>query len=328
MGSSWEDGRTNETSATTLTSSASAGKTTTRETKEKKTYTMSDLLPGRGFNDDATFDGTTCFDGTTAAEVGLETEENKSGNATPLQQKQNKNKKHDWNMEDFLWSSEHAIGVKRTREEEERSNALRLRDEKEGKERRAVLSQRRSLELKPLIRTADDAERDRERYFARNANELNVSKEGMMRETNSHGETTLTRDNNHHYKKSTVRGGKQSSVYCRVKYCENECLTLYSTRSKVCSFHLKANAVEYGNESCRFCQKCTKFHPLTAFEENRRACKASLTRLSNSRANSQKDAKKATKSCHVASSNAPSVASIDEYNKSNKHKIKIAIPSS
>ena len=45
--------------------------------------------------------------------------------------------------------------------------------------------------------------------------------------------------------------------------------------------HLKADEVLFNGETCRFCQKCTKFHNVNAFENNRRACLRSLNRLAS-----------------------------------------------
>jgi hypothetical protein len=30
--------------------------------------------------------------------------------------------------------------------------------------------------------------------------------------------------------------------------------------------HLRADCVDYGGTSMRFCQKCSRFHPLSSFE--------------------------------------------------------------
>ena len=72
-------------------------------------------------------------------------------------------------------------------------------------------------------------------------------------------------------------------VYCKVDGCNTECESLYSIRVKVCAMHLKADEVLFNGETCRFCQKCTKFHNVNAFENNRRACLRSLNRLASKR---------------------------------------------
>ena len=44
--------------------------------------------------------------------------------------------------------------------------------------------------------------------------------------------------------------------------------------------HLRAECVDYAGVAMRFCQKCSRFHPLSAFEARGPACRrAALYRL-------------------------------------------------
>ena len=72
-------------------------------------------------------------------------------------------------------------------------------------------------------------------------------------------------------------------VFCKVDDCGMECISLYSIRVKVCVSHLKAERAKLNGIDCRFCQKCTKFHELSAFMKDKRACIASLNKLAKIR---------------------------------------------
>ena len=72
-------------------------------------------------------------------------------------------------------------------------------------------------------------------------------------------------------------------VFCKVDDCGMECISLYSIRVKVCVSHLKAERAKVNGIDCRFCQKCTKFHELSAFMKDKRACIASLNKLAKIR---------------------------------------------
>jgi hypothetical protein len=54
------------------------------------------------------------------------------------------------------------------------------------------------------------------------------------------------------------------------------CGNAYTARSRVCVNHLQAFSVDIDGEGRRFCQKCTRFHPLDLFEGTHRTCTEQL----------------------------------------------------
>ncbi|XP_020266067.1 squamosa promoter-binding-like protein 15, partial [Asparagus officinalis] len=50
----------------------------------------------------------------------------------------------------------------------------------------------------------------------------------------------------------------------------------YHRRHKVCEIHSKATNALVGNQMQRFCQQCSRFHPLTEFDEGKRSCRRRL----------------------------------------------------
>ena len=48
-------------------------------------------------------------------------------------------------------------------------------------------------------------------------------------------------------------------------------------------FTLESERAKVNRIDCRFCQKCTKFHELSAFMKDKRACIASLNKLAKIR---------------------------------------------
>ncbi|CAH9145294.1 unnamed protein product [Cuscuta epithymum] len=50
----------------------------------------------------------------------------------------------------------------------------------------------------------------------------------------------------------------------------------YHRRHKVCEAHSKASQVLVGKQMQRFCQQCSRFHPLSEFDEGKRSCRRRL----------------------------------------------------
>lgn len=78
-----------------------------------------------------------------------------------------------------------------------------------------------------------------------------------------------------------VRSGSPgSSNYpmCQVDTCREDLSTAkdYHRRHKVCEVHSKATKALVGKQMQRFCQQCSRFHPLSEFDEGKRSCRRRL----------------------------------------------------
>jgi hypothetical protein len=51
---------------------------------------------------------------------------------------------------------------------------------------------------------------------------------------------------------------------------------MYNIRYRLCQDHLRASSVQFQGRVQRFCQKCSRFHTLDAFEGSRRTCRHQL----------------------------------------------------
>ncbi|KAH7422977.1 hypothetical protein KP509_12G034000 [Ceratopteris richardii] len=65
---------------------------------------------------------------------------------------------------------------------------------------------------------------------------------------------------------------------CQVEGCKNDLSSAkdYHRRHKVCADHSKAPRVIVRGEEQRFCQQCSRFHGLDAFDEDKRSCRNRL----------------------------------------------------
>ncbi|URE10280.1 SBP-box family member protein [Musa troglodytarum] len=75
--------------------------------------------------------------------------------------------------------------------------------------------------------------------------------------------------------------GKRASrnrVWCSVDGCRSDLSNCreYHRRHKVCELHSKTPAVMVGGVEQRFCQQCSRFHPLVEFDEVKRSCRKRL----------------------------------------------------
>ncbi|GLJ06773.1 hypothetical protein SUGI_0047840 [Cryptomeria japonica] len=76
------------------------------------------------------------------------------------------------------------------------------------------------------------------------------------------------------------RSGSAVTSYpsCQVDNCRTDLTAAkdYHRRHKVCEAHSKASKTLVGNIMQRFCQQCSRFHPLEEFDEGKRSCRRRL----------------------------------------------------
>lgn len=63
---------------------------------------------------------------------------------------------------------------------------------------------------------------------------------------------------------------------CQVTGCGTPIVSAYHARHRVCPVHAKATCVEMNGKKMRFCQQCSKLHPLEDFEGKLKSCKKTL----------------------------------------------------
>ncbi|KAL6571965.1 SBP domain [Orobanche minor] len=78
-----------------------------------------------------------------------------------------------------------------------------------------------------------------------------------------------------------VRSGSPGGVnhpMCQVDDCEEDLSAAkdYHRRHKVCEVHSKSGKALVGKQIQRFCQQCSRFHPLSEFDEGKRSCRRRL----------------------------------------------------
>ncbi|OWM85979.1 squamosa promoter-binding-like protein 14 [Punica granatum] len=77
-----------------------------------------------------------------------------------------------------------------------------------------------------------------------------------------------------------VRSGSPGSNYpmCQVDDCSEDLSSAkdYHRRHKVCEGHSKVAKALVGKQMQRFCQQCSRFHPLSEFDEGKRSCRRRL----------------------------------------------------
>lgn len=73
-------------------------------------------------------------------------------------------------------------------------------------------------------------------------------------------------------------GGGGSYPMCQVDDCRADLTNAkdYHRRHKVCEIHGKTTKALVGNQMQRFCQQCSRFHPLSEFDEGKRSCRRRL----------------------------------------------------
>ncbi|XP_042006581.1 squamosa promoter-binding-like protein 14 isoform X2 [Salvia splendens] len=78
-----------------------------------------------------------------------------------------------------------------------------------------------------------------------------------------------------------VRSGSPGTAnrpMCQVDDCKEDLSTAkdYHRRHKVCEVHSKAGKALVGKQMQRFCQQCSRFHPLAEFDDGKRSCRRRL----------------------------------------------------
>ncbi|KAK7849929.1 squamosa promoter-binding-like protein 14 [Quercus suber] len=73
-------------------------------------------------------------------------------------------------------------------------------------------------------------------------------------------------------------GGGGNYPMCQVDNCKEDLSNAkdYHRRHKVCEVHSKATRALVANQMQRFCQQCSRFHPLSEFDEGKRSCRRRL----------------------------------------------------
>ncbi|PIN08569.1 hypothetical protein CDL12_18858 [Handroanthus impetiginosus] len=73
-------------------------------------------------------------------------------------------------------------------------------------------------------------------------------------------------------------GGSTNYPVCQVDNCKEDLSAAkdYHRRHKVCEVHSKAGKALVGKQMQRFCQQCSRFHPLSEFDEGKRSCRRRL----------------------------------------------------
>ncbi|CAM0911996.1 unnamed protein product [Alopecurus aequalis] len=76
----------------------------------------------------------------------------------------------------------------------------------------------------------------------------------------------------------SANGGAGSYPMCQVDDCRSDLTTAkdYHRRHKVCDIHSKTTKAVVANQMQRFCQQCSRFHPLSEFDEGKRSCRRRL----------------------------------------------------
>ncbi|KAF4365386.1 hypothetical protein CsatB_007948 [Cannabis sativa] len=91
-----------------------------------------------------------------------------------------------------------------------------------------------------------------------------------------------------------VRSGSPGSTtypMCQVDNCKEDLSAAkdYHRRHKVCELHSKSTKALVANQMQRFCQQCSRFHPLSEFDEGKRSCRRRLAGHNRRRRKTQPD---------------------------------------
>ncbi|KAD4584130.1 hypothetical protein E3N88_21731 [Mikania micrantha] len=92
------------------------------------------------------------------------------------------------------------------------------------------------------------------------------------------GEEAATRPNKRVRCGSPGSGAGGNYPMCQVDNCKEDLSGAkdYHRRHKVCEVHSKAGKALVGKQMQRFCQQCSRFHPLSEFDEGKRSCRRRL----------------------------------------------------
>lgn len=125
---------------------------------------------------------------------------------------------------------------------------------------------------------------DSVRFVAKPSNNNNrVSEEDETLKLNlGGGGANSNINNNNNRGNKRVRSGSPSGTasypMCQVDNCKEDLSKAkdYHRRHKVCEAHSKASKALLANQMQRFCQQCSRFHPLSEFDEGKRSCRRRL----------------------------------------------------
>ncbi|CAM0946569.1 unnamed protein product [Alopecurus aequalis] len=87
-------------------------------------------------------------------------------------------------------------------------------------------------------------------------------------------------------------GGGGGNVRCQVEGCGVELRDAkeYHRKHRVCEAHTKSPRVVVAGQERRFCQQCSRFHPLSEFDQKKRSCRRRLSDHNARRRKPQPDA--------------------------------------
>lgn len=87
-------------------------------------------------------------------------------------------------------------------------------------------------------------------------------------------------------------GGGGGNVKCQVEGCgvELRAAKEYHRKHRVCEAHTKCPRVVVAGQERRFCQQCSRFHPLSEFDQKKRSCRRRLSDHNARRRKQQPDA--------------------------------------
>ncbi|KAK2988167.1 hypothetical protein RJ640_020649 [Escallonia rubra] len=166
---------------------------------------------------------------------------------------QNPNRTNNWNHKTWDWDSVRFVAKPKPLESAAESERQRRRgDEENGAINHGILTNEKAV--------GDDEESLR----------LNLGGRGLISV-----EEPASRPN------KRVRSGSPGGgnyPMCQVDNCKEDLSTAkdYHRRHKVCEVHSKATKALVGKQMQRFCQQCSRFHPLPEFDEGKRSCRRRL----------------------------------------------------
>lgn len=166
-----------------------------------------------------------------------------------------------WNAESWEWDSVRFVA----KPAEEKSQG------REGSTVQNAEASSRILQLGTYDSTNMRPENNKRKYSSEEEDEGNLTLKlgGSLYGDDSNSKTS-----------KRFRSGLISSSYplCQVDDCRKDLTNAkdYHRRHKVCEFHSKASTALVGTVMQRFCQQCSRFHPLGEFDEGKRSCRRRL----------------------------------------------------
>lgn len=166
-----------------------------------------------------------------------------------------------WNAESWEWDSVRFVA----KPADEKSHG------REGSNVHNVEAPARTLHLGTYDSTNMRPENNKRKYLSEEEDEGNLT---LKLGGSSYGDDSNSKTN------KRFRSGLVSSSYplCQVDDCRKDLTNAkdYHRRHKVCESHSKASTALVGNVMQRFCQQCSRFHPLGEFDEGKRSCRRRL----------------------------------------------------